>query len=162
MPTAKKRGSRKRKQAEERKALMADVAERDKEKEPPKRYTGVQVFADEGGPRITKKMRQARKTPERGAGPTAPHTSKAFHPVMGKPKSREEMSLWERWYESHGDRFESWNEAREHFQEKVCKHPTRMQHYISTKNRPGGSRVHIYSCEGCGKMTKRQSPPSGH
>jgi len=157
MPTEKKRGSRKRKQAEERKKLMADVAERDKKngRIEAKRHPGVQVESDD------KPAPKRRRFPVTST-PTAESRAKAHRPIMGKPKKREELSLWERWFESHGDRFGSEKEARKHFQEKVCKHPTRMQRYISTKNRPGGSRVHIYSCEGCGKMTKRQSPPSGH
>lgn len=78
---------------------------------------------------------------------------KAGTPPMGKPKERSTRSLWSRWFESHGDRFESENEARIHFQEKVCTHDN--MRYISTKNRPGGERIHIHSCT-CGKMIEKK------
>jgi hypothetical protein len=154
MPTAKKRGSRKRKQAEERKALMSEVAERDKKngKDEPKRYLGVQVEADD-------KPKPKRKRFPVTSEPTAESRAKAHRPIMGKPKKREELSLWDRWFESHGNRFESEAEAREHFQEKVCTHP--QARHVSTKNRPGGLRIHIYFCA-CGKMIESKSPPTGH
>jgi len=154
MPTVRKRGSRKRKQADERKKLMADVAERDKKngKDEPKRYLGVQIEA-EGKPASKRKGFPVTSVP------TAESRAKAHRPLMGKPKKREELSLWTRWYESHGDRFESWTEAREHFQENVCNHP-RMRH-VSTQFPGDGVRLHIYLCE-CGKMTKSRQAPSGH
>jgi hypothetical protein len=163
MPKSVKRGSRKRKQAEERKKLMAEVAERDKKRgvEPkPKKVSIAVVAEEEHGSTRFGPIRRKGGAPERGAGPTGPRASRAFAPVMGKPKKRDEMSLWERWFESHGDRFDSWDAAREHFREKVCEHKN-LRH-LSTQNRPGGMRVLIYRCEGCGKMTKGQSPPSGH
>ena len=159
MPTSKKRGSRKRKQAEERKKLMAEVAERDKKEGRRRGGSSIQVVA-EGIGRSLYSIRKKNVSPDRGAGPTKPRASKAFIPTMGKPKKREEMSLWERWYESHGDRFASWDEAREHFREKVCEH--KSQRHVSTQNKPDGVRIRIYSCNGCGKMTKSRFAPSGH
>lgn len=155
--TARQRKNRERKQ------LMADVAERDKKNgvTPKRRKTAIQVVDDNstGGNPYTIRGRKGG-APERGLGPTGPRQSRAFIPPMGKPKSRAEMSLWERWYESHGDRFDSYDEARAHFREKVCEHKNKR--HISTKNRPDSVRIHIFKCEGCGLMTETRHAPSGH
>ena len=165
MPKGTKRGDAKRQKAKDRKKLMADVAAADAAKPPPKRKRRSAAEMDEvrkgivieaAGAAPTRATRRSSRVRKYGyeVKSQPPRTSKAFFPVMGKPKPREEQPLILRWLESHADRFESESEARKHFQEKVCEHPAGKQKLLSTQNKRGGLRMRIYSCQVCHLVTK--------
>lgn len=77
-----------------------------------------------------------------------PGRSKAFTPVMGKPRGENVPSIV-RWIEKNLKRFDGPLDALRHYQEKVCQHDRSR---VIARSIVYGVPKEIMSCDNCGRV----------